>query len=72
MAAFPKHSAGLSFQCAIALTPVANMLVIDGEFLRCSVGIGFILALPPHHGDLELDSVGVSTKSYLKIMLRFW
>ena len=29
---------------------------------------GFILALPLHHWDLELDSVGVSTKSYLKIM----
>ena len=72
MTAFPKHSVGLSFQCAIALTLVTNMLVIDGEFLSCSVDTGFILALPLHHGDLELDSVGVSTKSYLKIMLLFW
>jgi len=60
MAAFSKHSAGLSFQCAVALTPLANTLVIVGEFLSCSVDIGFVLALPLHHGDLELDSVGVA------------
>jgi len=35
------------------------------------VDTGFILASPLHHRDLELDSVGVSTKSYLKIMLLF-
>jgi len=35
------------------------------------VDAGFVLALPLHHGDLELDSVGVSTKSHLTIMLVF-
>jgi len=44
------------------------MLAIDSEFLSCSVDVGFVLALPLHHGDLELDSVGVLTKSYLKII----
>ena len=43
------------------------MLVIDSE-----LDTGFVLALPLHHGDLELDSVGVSMKSNLKIMLLFW
>ena len=57
---FSKHSTGLSFQCAVALTPFANMLVIVGEFLSCSMDAGFVLALPLHHGDLELDSVGVA------------
>ena len=37
MVAFSKHSAGLSFQFAIALTPLADMLVIVGEFLSWSV-----------------------------------
>jgi len=59
---------GLSFQCVLALTPLASTLAIDSEFLSCSVDAGFVLALPLHHGDLELDSVGVSTKSYLKII----
>jgi len=49
-----------------------NMFVIDGKFLSCSVDTGFVLALPFHHRDLELDSVGVSMKSNLKIMLLFW
>ena len=70
--AFSKHSVALSFQCAVALTPLVKMLAIDGKFLSYSVDAGFVLALPLHHGDLELDSVGVSTKSYLKIMLLFW
>jgi len=48
------------------------MLAIDGEFLSYSVDTGFALALPLHHEDLELDSVGLSIKSYLKIMLLFW
>ena len=60
---FSKHSADLFFQCAVALTPFVNTLAIDREFLSCSMDAGF-LALPLHHGDLELDSVGVSTKSY--------
>ena len=30
-----------------------------------SVDAGFILALPLHYGDLELDSVGVLTKAIL-------
>ena len=38
------------------------MLAIVGKFLSWSVDAGFVLALPLHHGDLELDSVGVSTK----------
>jgi len=48
-----------------------NTLAIDGKFLSCSVNAGFILALPLHHGDLELDSVGVSMKSYLKLCCYF-
>jgi len=67
--AFAKHSVGLSFQYAVALTLLANILAIDSEFLGCSVDTGLILALPLNH---EVDSVGVSTKSYLKIMLLFW
>jgi len=59
---------GLSFECVLTLTPLANTLAIDKEFLSCSVDAGFVLALPLHHGDLELDSVGVSTKSYLKVI----
>jgi len=51
------------------MTLPANTLAIDGKFLSCSVDAGFILALPLHHRDLELDSVGVSMKSYL---LLFW
>ena len=61
MAAFSKHSVGLSFQCAVALTSLAKTLVIIGEFLSCSVDASFVLPLPLHHGDLELDSVGVAT-----------
>ena len=30
------------------------------QLLSCSVNAGFVLALPLHHGDLELDSVGVA------------
>jgi len=41
--------------------------VIVGEFLSWSVDAGFILALPLHHGDLELDSVGISTKDHVAI-----
>ena len=41
--------------------------------LTYSLDTGFVLALPLHHGDLELDSAGVSTKFLvlylLKIML---
>ena len=46
-------------QCAIALTPLVDKVAIVGEFLSWSVDAGFILALPFHHGDLELDGVGV-------------
>jgi len=67
MAAFSKHSAGLSFHCAIALTPLADTLVIVGEFLSCSVDAGFVLALPLYHGDL--DSVGVSTNDHVAILV---
>ena len=67
MAAFSKHSVGLSVQCAVAL---AKTLAIDGEFLSCtcSVDAGFILVSPLHHRDLTC-SIGVSMKSYLRIML---
>ena len=68
MAVFSKHSTGLSFQCAIALIPLADTFAIVGEFLSWSVDAGFILALPLHHGDLELDSVGVSTKDHVAIL----
>jgi len=34
---------------------------------RIPVDAGFILVLPLHHGDLELDSVGVSTKNHVAI-----
>ena len=60
MAVFSKHSAGLSFQCAIALTPT---LAIIGKFLSCSVDADF------HHGDLDLDSVGVSMKDDVAILV---
>ena len=36
-----KQSTGLSFQCA-----VVNTFAIDGEFLSCSMGAGFVLVLP--------------------------
>ena len=39
-----------------------DTLAIIGEFLSWSVDAGFILVLPLHHRDLELDSVGVSMK----------
>jgi len=45
------------------LTPLSDTLAIVGEFLSWSVDAGFVLALPLHHGDLELDSVGVSAKN---------
>jgi len=41
------------------------MLAIVGKFLSCSVDVGFILALPLHHGDL--DSIGISTKDHVAI-----
>jgi len=45
------------------------MLAIVSEFLSWSVDAGFVLALPLHHGDLELDSVGVSTKDRFAILV---
>jgi len=57
------------FQCAIALTPLADMLAIVGEFLSWSVEAGFVLTLPLHHGDLELDSVGVWMKDHVAILV---
>ena len=42
---------------------------IVGEFLNWSVDTGFVLALPFHHGDLELDSVGLSTKDHVAILV---
>ena len=53
-AAFSKHSAGLSFQCAIALTPLADTLAMVGaglwtlaSFWRCH---------STTDSDLDLDS----------------
>jgi len=43
------------------------MLAIVGEFLSWSVDAGFVLALPLHQGDLELDSVGASTKDHVLV-----
>ena len=56
---------GLSFQCAIALASLMDMLAIVSKFLSWSVNAGFVLPLPLHHGGLELDSVGVLTKAIL-------
>ena len=60
---------GLSFQCAIAMTPLADTLAIVSEILSWFVDAGFVLALPLHHRDLELDSVGVSTKDHVAILV---
>ena len=35
---------------------------LDQEMLSSSVDAGFVLALQFHHGDLEPDCVGVSTR----------
>ena len=43
------------------------MLAIVGELLSWSVDAGFVPALPLYHGDIELDSVGVSTKNHFAI-----
>ena len=56
-------------QCAIALTPLADKVAIITEFLSWSVDAGFILALPFHHGDFELDGVGVSMKDHVAILV---
>ena len=42
---------------------------IVGEFLNWSVDAGSILALPLHHSDLELDSIGLSTKDHVAILV---
>jgi len=57
------------FVLSIALTPLADMLAIVGEFLNWSVDAGFILVLPFHPGDLELHSVGLSTKDHVAILV---
>ena len=43
--------------------------MIVGGFLNRSVDTGFVLALPFHHGDLELDSVRLSTKDHVAILV---
>ena len=58
-----KCSTGLSFQRTVLLTPLVNTLAIDCEMFSGFVDAGFVLALPFHHGDLEPDCVGVSTRS---------
>jgi len=67
--AFSKHSTCLSFQCAVALTQLTNTLAIFCDFLSCSVDAGFVLVLLLHHGDLELDSVEVSTEDHVAILV---
>ena len=57
------------FVLSIALTPLVDMLAIVGEFLNWSVDAGFILALPFHHSDLDLHSVGLSTKDHVAILV---
>ena len=44
------------------------MLAIVSKFLSWSVDAGFVLALPLHHGDLELDCVRVLTKDHVAIL----
>ena len=50
---------GLSWDAtfSLAITPS-----LDQEMFSVSVDAGFVLALPSHHGDLEPDCVGVSTR----------
>ena len=57
------------FQALRRLTPLADTLTIVGEFLSWSADAGFVLALPLYHGDLELDSVGVSTKDHVAVLV---
>jgi len=45
------------------------MLVIIGKFLSWSVDASFVVAFPLHHRDLELDSVGVSMKDHVAILV---
>ena len=42
---------------SLAITPS-----LDREMFSGSVDAGFVLALPFHHGDLQTDCVGVSTR----------
>ena len=42
---------------SLAITPS-----LDQEMFSGSVDVGFVLALPFHHGDLEPGCVGVSTR----------
>ena len=43
-------------------------LVIDREMFSGSVDAGFVLALSFHHGDLEPDCVGASTRGLMRGM----
>ena len=45
------------------------MLAIFDEFLSRSVDAGNVLALPIRYGGLELDSVRVSTKDHVAILV---
>jgi len=60
---------GVVLQALRGLTPLTDMLVIVGEFLSWSVDAGFVLVLPLHHGNLELDSVGVLMKDHVAILV---
>jgi len=51
------------------VTLLADTLAIVHEFLSWSVDTGFLLVLPLHHEDLELDSVGVSTKDDVAVLV---
>jgi len=66
---FPSTPQGLSFQCAIALTPFADTLAIVGKFLNWSMDAGFVQALPFRHRDLKFDSVGLSMKDHVAILV---
>ena len=73
VATLSKCSTGLSFQQTVLLTPLANTLAIDREMFSGSVDAGFVVALLFHHGDLEPDCVGISTRSrHLCEDIKFW
>ena len=61
--ALPRSSWGVHRYCRRSAFAVDN-LTVDSRVIELSgsVDAGFFLVLPFHHGDLEPDCVGVSTK----------
>ena len=57
-----SESLQVCLQQTVPLTPLANTLAIDREMFSGCVDVGFVVALPFHHRDLEPDCVGVSTR----------